>query len=176
MPANLAEIRRRVGHVFQDPDDQLFMPTVREDVGFGPANLGIEGEERTRLVGGALASVGADHLADRTPHHLSEGEKCRVAIATVLAMRPEVLVLDEPTSALDPTGRRELAEVLGGLDQTLMVATHDLPFALATCPRSVILGDGRVVADASTAELFGDHDLLARHRLELPLGFEPRAR
>jgi cobalt/nickel transport system ATP-binding protein len=165
------EIRRRVGLVFQDPDDQLFMHTVRDDVAFGPANLGVEGDARDRRVDGALAAVGADELADRTPHHLSGGEKRRVSIATVLAMEPHVIVLDEPTSGLDPVGRRELAELLAGLDQTQLIVTHDLPFALATCPRSVILDGGRIVADGPTRDLLADPDLLASHRLELPFGY-----
>ena len=169
--ANYREIRRRVGLVFQDPDDQLFMHTVHDDVAFGPANLGIVGAERDRRVVEALGAVGADELAERTPHHLSGGEKRRVAIATVLAMRPHLLVLDEPTSGLDPVGRRELAELLAGLQQTQVIVTHDLPFALATCPRAVILDAGRIVADGSTRNLLADADLLASHRLELPFGY-----
>lgn len=168
---NLSEIRRAVGLVFQDPDDQLFMPTVRDDVAFGPANIGIDRDRRDDLVADTLRSVGADHLADRAPHHLSGGEKRRVALATALALRPDVLVLDEPTSGLDPVGRRELAELLDGFDHTQVVVTHDLPFALATCARSVIVADGRVTADQTTAELLADTDLLARHGLELPIGF-----
>jgi len=168
---HLPEVRRRVGLVFQDPDDQLFMPRVREDVAFGPANLGVPAKERPAVVDRALAAVDAAHLAERHPHHLSGGEKRRVALATVLAMEPDVLVLDEPTSGLDPVGRRELAELLVALDTTLLVVTHDLPFALQTCPRSVVIDGGRVVIDAPTAELLADPDRLARHRLELPFGF-----
>jgi cobalt/nickel transport system ATP-binding protein len=173
---NLTEIRRRVGIVFQDPDDQLFMHTVRDDVAFGPANLGLERPERDERVEDALHAVGAALLADRTPHHLSGGEKRRVAIATVLAMKPDVLVLDEPTSGLDPLGRRELAELLGRLPHTQIVITHDLPFALATCARSVILDGGRVAVDQPTIDLLADTDLLARHRLELPFGYAPPIR
>jgi cobalt transport protein ATP-binding subunit len=171
---HLRDIRRRVGLVFQDPDDQLFMPTVGADVAFGPANLGIARAERTGVVERALAAVDAAHLADRHPHHLSGGEKRRAAIATVLAMEPDVVVLDEPTSGLDPVGRRELAELLVTIPATQLVITHDLPFALATCPRSVIVDAGRVAADASTRELLADAELLARHRLELPYGMELR--
>lgn len=168
--AALVELRRRVGMVFQDADDQLFMQTVADDVAFGPANLGLTGDARTARVERALGAVHAGHLAMRTPHHLSGGEQRRVALATVLAMEPDVLVLDEPTANLDPFGRRQLAELLTGLTPTQLVVTHDLPFALATCPRSVIVADGRVVADAATIDLLADTALLGRYRLELPYG------
>lgn len=170
-PATVDEVRRRVGMVFQDPDDQLFMHSVADDVAFGPANLGIGRPERDRLVDDALAAVGASELADRTSHHLSGGEKRRVAIATVLAMTPRVLVLDEPTSGLDPRGRRELAELLGGRPETQVIVTHDLPFARATCARAVVLDAGRVAVDAPIEDLLAQPDLLARHRLELPFGY-----
>ena len=168
------EIRRRVGVVFQDPDDQLFMPTVREDVAFGPANLGLRGDDLTTRVVEALEQVDGTHLAGRAPHHLSGGERRRVAVATVLAMRPDVLVLDEPTSNLDPASRRELVEVLRALPVTQLVITHDLPFALELCPRAVVVNGGRVVADGPTGELLSDAPLLAANRLELPFGFDPR--
>ncbi len=168
---HLPEIRRRVGMVFQDPDDQLFLQTVRDDVAFGPTNLGLRGEDRDRRVAGALAAVGASELADRNPYQLSGGEQRRAALATVLSMEPDVLVLDEPTSGLDPVGRRELAELLVALGSTQLVVTHDLPFALATCPRSVILDGGTVVADGPTREVLADAELLGRHRLELPFGY-----
>jgi cobalt/nickel transport system ATP-binding protein len=171
--ASLGEIRRRLGLVFQDPDDQLFMPTVEEDVGFGPANLGLKGPELRLRVKEALEAVGETGLADRAPHHLSGGERRRVSIATVLAMNPEILVLDEPTSNLDPAGRRELVALLAGMQATQVVVTHDLPFALELCPRAVILDGGRVVADGSTASLMTDRELMSRHRLELPYGFDP---
>lgn len=166
--ATLPEIRRKVGLVFQNPDDQLFMPTVEEDVGFGPANLGMEGEELERAVTGALISVGATGLERRAPHHLSGGERRRVSLATVLAMSPSVLVLDEPTAGLDPAGRRELIEVLQSLPMAQIVITHDLPFALELCERSVIMNEGRVVADGATRELLANDELLARNRLEMP--------
>ncbi len=169
----LTEIRRRVGMVFQDADDQLFMPTVAEDVGFGPANLGLSGAERDARVAEALSMVGAEGFGPRSPHHLSGGEKRRIALATVLAMRPDLVVMDEPTSGLDPAGRRELSDLLAGLDHAQLLITHDLPFALEVCPRSVIVSQGRVVADGVTAELLADTELLAAHRLELPFGFDP---
>jgi cobalt transport protein ATP-binding subunit len=170
---SLQEVRRRVGIVFQDPDDQLFMPTVGEDVAFGPRNLGLPEDEVTRRVAGALEQVGMSGYADRPPHHLSFGQRRRVAVATVLSMHPDILVLDEPSSNLDPAGRRELAEVLQALPVTLLMVTHDLPYALQLCPRSVVLDDGVVVADGPTRELLGDTELLAAHRLELPYGFDP---
>jgi cobalt/nickel transport system ATP-binding protein len=169
----LAEIRRRVGIVFQDPDDQLFMTTVADDVAFGPANLGIRGAALAERVDEALDAVGMAEHRGRAPHHLSFGQRRRVAVATVLAMRPEILVLDEPSSNLDPASRRELAQILRALPVTLLMVTHDLPYALELCSRSVILDDGRIVADGPTVELLADSDLLAKHRLELPVGFDP---
>jgi len=172
---NLAEVRRRVGIVFQDPDDQLFMPTVRDDVAFGPANLGLKGEALERRVHEALAQVGMGAYADRPPHHLSFGQRRRVAVATVLAMEPEILVLDEPSSNLDPASRRELADILRGLDVTVLMVTHDLPYALELCPRSVVLSNGAVVADGPTYDVLTDEELMRAHRLELPFGFDPRS-
>lgn len=170
---HLAGVRQRVGLVFQDPDDQLFMPTVRDDVAFGPANAGLRGEELDARVREALERVGMLEHADRPPHHLSFGQRRRVAVATVLAMRPDVLVLDEPSSNLDPASRRELADILTGLDVTVLMVTHDLPYALQLCPRSVLLDDGRVVADGPTRDLLADRRLMSAHRLELPYGFDP---
>jgi cobalt/nickel transport system ATP-binding protein len=170
---NFAEIRRRVGIVFQDPDDQLFMPTVRDDVAFGPAAGGMRGPELEACVQRALARVGMAEYADRPPHHLSFGQRRRVAVATVLAMEPDVLVLDEPSSNLDPAARRELAEIVRSLDVTVLMVTHDLPYALELCPRSVILGGGLIVADGPTKELLLDAELLAAYRLEIPFGFDP---
>lgn len=170
---HLAGVRQRVGLVFQDPDDQLFMPTVRDDVAFGPANAGLRGDELDARVREALERVGMLEHADRPPHHLSFGQRRRVAVATVLAMRPDVLVLDEPSSNLDPASRRELADILTGLDVTVLMVTHDLPYALQLCPRSVLLDDGRVVADGPTRDLLADRRLMSAHRLELPYGFDP---
>jgi cobalt/nickel transport system ATP-binding protein len=169
--ANLREIRRRVGIVFQDPDDQLFMPTVRDDVAFGPANLGHRGPELDRRVAAALEAVGMLADADRPPHHLSFGQRRRVAAATVLSMDPSVLVLDEPSSNLDPQARREFAEIVLALDLTTLMITHDLPYALQLCPRSVVMNDGVIVADGPTPEILADAELMAANRLELPYGF-----
>jgi cobalt transport protein ATP-binding subunit len=168
---NLQEIRRRVGVVFQDPDDQLFMPTVADDVAFGPANFGVTGPALEQRVTQALGAVGMAEHADRSPMHLSGGQRRRVALATVLACDPEILVLDEPSSNLDPVARRELAEVLVGLDRTMLMVTHDLPYALQLCGRAVVLDGGVVVADGPTHELLADDEFLRRHRLELPFGF-----
>jgi cobalt/nickel transport system ATP-binding protein len=172
---NLQEIRRRVGVVFQDPDDQLFMPTVRDDVAFGPANLGVRGSELDARVADALDQVGMGEYADRPPHHLSFGQRRRVAVATVLAMQPEILVLDEPSSNLDPASRRELADILVGLDVTVLMVTHDLPYALELCPRSVVLSEGVIVADGPTPDVLTDEATMRAHRLELPFGFDPRS-
>ena len=167
------EIRSRVGFVFQDPDDQLFMPTVRQDVAFGPANFGLRGEELEQRVAEALTMVGMAHAADKAPHHLSGGERRRVAIATVLAMRPSILILDEPSSNLDPAGRRELAQILGGLDVTLLMVTHDLPYAFETCGRSVVMSEGVIAMDGPTSDVLADADAMRHYRLELPAGFHP---
>ena len=169
--ADVREVRRRVGIVFQDPDDQLFCPTVRQDVAFGPANLGLDDDEVDERVAEALAAVGMGYAVDRAPHHLSLGERRRVAVATVLAMHPTTLVLDEPSANLDPAARSELAAVIRSLPElTLVVVTHDLPYALELCPRSVVLDAGRVVDDAPTPELLADPGRLAAHRLALPHG------
>ena len=173
MKDNLREIRRRVGIVFQDPDDQLFMSTVAQDVAFGPANLGLRGVALEARVRDALDAVGMNAAAPRPPHHLSFGERRRVAIATVLAMQPDVLVLDEPSSNLDPAARREVREVLRQLQLTTIVVTHDLPYALELCERAVILDEGIVVADGPIVDILRDRALLAAHRLELPFGFHP---
>jgi cobalt/nickel transport system ATP-binding protein len=169
---DVRELRARVGLVFQDPDDQLFMPTVREDVAFGPLNRGCSRVEVEDRIAEALAAVRMEELADRAPHQLSLGQRRRVAIATVLAMRPSLLVLDEPSANLDPRTRRELIELLDKVERTMLVVTHDLPLAATLCERAVILSAGRIVADGPCPEILGDTDLLAAHDLELPEGFD----
>ena len=171
-PKTLTELRTKVGLVFQDPDDQLFMPTVGEDVAFGPLNMRLERDEVERRVAEALAAVRMAGATGRAPYQLSMGERRRVAIATVLAMRPALLVLDEPSANLDPRARRELLDVLERLEGTMLVTTHDLPLAAELCERAVILAEGRIVADSRCEQLLGDPQLLAAHDLELPAGFE----
>jgi cobalt/nickel transport system ATP-binding protein len=167
---DVRDLRARVGLVFQDPDDQLFMPTVREDVAFGPLNLGaLDVEAR---VAEALRAVRMEEHAARAPHQLSLGQRRRVAIATVLAMRPSLLVLDEPSASLDPRTRRELIETLEAVERTMLIVTHDLPLAARLCERSVLLSAGRVVADGPTEDILADEQLLAAHDLELPEGFD----
>ncbi len=168
---NLRQVRQRVGLVFQDPDDQLFMPTVAQDVAFGPANFGVTGEALGERVRTALTAVSLADQAQRSPAHLSAGQRRRAALATVLACRPEVLVLDEPSANLDPMGRRELAEALSALETTMLIVTHDLPYAAQLCERAVVMDAGRVVADGDIGSVLADTELLARHRLEVPWGF-----
>ena len=164
------EARRRVGIVFQDPDDQLFMPTVRDDVAFGPQNLGLSDDEVASRVAASLDAVEIAELADRSPSHLSFGQKRRAAIAGVLAMEPDIVVLDEPTANLDPAARTELTDALDGLDVTQLIVTHDLLYALELCERSIIIDDGALVADGPTGDLLRDTGLLGAHRLSLPYG------
>ena len=167
-PQTLPEVRRTVGMIFQDPDDQLFMPTVFDDVAFGPLNLGLDMEEVRQRVSAVLEQVGAGHLSEKPPYHLSGGDKRRVAIATVLAMAPDILVLDEPTSGLDPYGRRQLLRLLREFRHTRIFTSHDLDMVLELCERTIVLHQGRVKADGPTAEIFADQALLAECRLEKP--------
>jgi len=163
------DIRRKVGFVFQRPDDQLFMPTVHEDVAFGPINLGLSMEKVDERVKNALETVGCLHLKDRPPHRLSEGQKRSVAIATVMAMKPDILVMDEPGSNLDPKSRRQLISLLRGFKHTKVIASHDLDMILDVCERCIIIKDGRIVADGSSEELLLNETLLEENNLELPL-------
>jgi len=165
----LNEVRRTVGMVFQDPDDQLFMSTVFDDVAFGPLNLGLTPEEVEKRVEDALATVGVSELANRPPHRLSTGQKRRVAIASVLSMAPDILVMDEPTAGLDPRVRRQLIELLATFTHTKIIATHDLDMVMDLCERTIVMHRGRVRADGPTRDLFADDELLESCRLEKPL-------
>ena len=162
---NLGLIRALVGVVFQNPDDQLFSPTVFEDVAYGPIYQGLERKTVQEKVGQALAAVHMTVYADRNPYHLSGGEKKRIAIATVLSMQPRILVLDEPTSGLDPRTRRELIELLLELPQTMLIATHDLGLVELLTPRTVLLNQGRIMADGPTTSILGDEDLIETNGL-----------
>jgi cobalt/nickel transport system ATP-binding protein len=174
--STLPQIRRLVGMIFQDADDQLFMPSVFEDVAFGPLNLGLTLEECRQRAQHCLEQVGAWHLRGRPPHRLSGGEKRRVAIAAVLAMSPSILLLDEPTAGLDPRARRQAIGLLGALRQTRIVATHDLEMVLELCPRTICLHKGEAVADGPTSAILRRPDLLEECGLEMPpsLGACPR--
>lgn len=167
-PKNLETIRRDVGLVFQDPDDQLFCPTVAEDVAFGPQQLGLSETEIAARVKLSLAQVGLAGFEHRATHHLSHGEKRRACLAGVLACAPKILVLDEPTSDLDPRGRREFKALLREIPATKMIATHDLEMAVELCARSIILDRGKIVADGRTMDLLSDEKLMLAHGLEVP--------
>jgi cobalt/nickel transport system ATP-binding protein len=168
----LPDIRKTVGMVFQDPDDQLFMPTVREDVAFGPMNLGLPSDEVDTRVADALERVGATRLSGRPPYRLSGGEKRAVAIASVLAMRPDILVMDEPSSNLDPRARRRLIELLRTFEHTKIIATHDLDMALDLCERTIVISGGTVTADGPTRDVFANDPLLETCGLERPLAMQ----
>lgn len=163
-----AMARRAVGMVFQDPDDQLFMPTVSEDVAFGPLNTGLPLEQVESRVASALERVGMTHVRERPPYRLSAGEKRAVAIATVLAMSPDILVMDEPTANLDPRARRRLIELLRSFEHTKIIATHDLELVVEVCSRVIVLDGGKVVADGPTRDTLNDEALMLAHGLERP--------
>jgi len=163
------DIRRTVGMIFQNPDDQLFMPTVYDDVAFGPINLGLPAGEVEKRVDDALSHTGTTHLRQRPPYRLSGGEKRAVAIASVLAMSPDILVMDEPTSNLDPKARRTLINLLAGFKHTKIIATHDLDMVLDLCERTIVIRDGQVMADGPTDRIFQDVSLLEKSNLEKPL-------
>lgn len=163
-----AAIRRAVGIVFQDPDDQLFMASVFDDVAFGPLNLGLPEADVERRAVAALERVGMANLRDRPPHKLSAGEKRAVAIATVLAMEPDILVMDEPSSYLDPRARRRLIDLLRSFEHTKIIASHDLELVVEVCMRVIVLDAGRVVADGPAADILNDEALMLAHGLERP--------
>jgi cobalt/nickel transport system ATP-binding protein len=165
---NIETIRRQVGLVFQDPDDQLFCPTVQEDVAFGPQQLGLAEAEVAARVEKALAQVGLSGFGRRATHHLSHGEKRRVCLAGVLACEPAILVLDEPTSDLDPRGRREFKALLRRIPATKLIATHDLELVVELCSRAIVLDRGEIVADGATVKLLDDEPLMLAHGLECP--------
>lgn len=165
---SLKEARRRVGIVFQNPEDQLFCPTVFDDVAFGPLNHGLPSEEVRLRVQDALKSVGMSGFEERVSYHLSFGEKKRISLATVLSMNPDAILLDEPTSNLDPRARRKAIEVIRSLTTAKVIATHDLEMALELCERGVIMDDGRIVADGRTENILRDKSLLETHGLEVP--------
>ncbi|MEE9341096.1 MAG: ABC transporter ATP-binding protein [Thermoplasmata archaeon] len=166
---NVGSIRKRVGLVFQDPEDQLFMSTVFDDIAFGPINMGLPEEQVRERVRWALTEVGLNGYEDRCPHHLSLGEKKKVSVATVLSMGPEIILLDEPTSNLDPLARRRMIEMLKGLRATKLIASHDIEMLLGICDRGILLDNGRVVADGKTADVLTDPELLREHCLEVPM-------
>lgn len=166
---NLRTVRRSVGMVFQDPDDQLFMPTVFDDVAFGPLNLGLPPEEAEKCAVQALERVGAGHLRNRPPYLLSGGEKRSVAIAAVLAMSPDILVMDEPSSNLDPMARQRLIVLLQSFQHTKIIATHDLDLAMDVCQRTIVLHNGRITADSATMDIFQNEALLETSGLARPL-------
>ena len=168
---NISKIRKSVGLVFQDPDDQLFMPTVLEDVMFGPKNFGFNDTQVQENSIKALKQVKMIEYIDKPPHHLSFGQKRKVAIASVLASEPELLVLDEPSSNLDPASRRELIDILKNLEVSIILVTHDLPMALEICSRSIILNNGKITADSETYKILKDEKTMLDNRLELPFGF-----
>ena len=168
MRDNLPAIRSMVGLVFQNPDDQLFSPTVFEDVAFGPLHMGLSKEEVVARVESALTDVRMSNYRDRLSHHLSVGEKKRIAIATVLSMNPQILVLDEPSAGLDPRARRTLINLLRELPITMLVSTHDMKLVEELFPRTIVMDEGMIVADGKTKEILADEKLLEAHGLEKP--------
>ena len=161
-------IRRKIGIAFQNPDHQLFMPTVEQDVAFGPLNMDIPAEQMESRIVEALNLTQTSHLRDRAPHHLSIGEKHRVAIATVLSMKPDILILDEPSSSLDPSCRRRTIELLKAMDRTMIIAGHDLALLLEICSRALIMDNGKIAADGKPVEIFTDNEIMKTFGLELP--------
>lgn len=165
----LSLIRQRMGLVLQDSDHQLFMNRVYDDVAFGPRNMKLDEVEVDRRVRKSLEIVGILHLIDKAPYKLSGGEKRRAAIAAVLAMEPEILIMDEPTAALDPMGRRKLITLLKDFTHTKIVATHDLDMVWDICERTIVIGDGKIIAEGLTKDILSDKELMEKSQLELPL-------
>ena len=166
---NLAEVRRKVGYVLQDPDSQMFMPKVIDDMIFGPVNYGLSREEAEAGADRVLEDLGITRLRDRYNHRISGGEKRMAAIATVLAMGPDIMLMDEPSSSLDPRNRRALINTIKGLDRTMLIASHDLDMILDICSRVILLDGGKLIADGKAEEILRDRELLEAHSLELPL-------
>lgn len=165
---NLKQIRTMLGSCLEDPDDQLFMPNLFEDVAFGPLNMGLDAEQVKSRVADALKTVGLSDMADKAPHHLSAGQKRAAAIATILSMRPEIITLDEPDGSLDPRHRNNLIKLLAGLPQTLIIATSNMNFAAAVAERAILLDNGRIIADGHSREIMWDQKLMTEHGLEVP--------
>ena len=172
--ATRGEIRRKVGSVFQNPDDQLFMPTVFDDVAFGPLNLGLDEVHVRERVESALSRVNGLALRNKPPHHLSAGEKSAVAIAAVMAMEPDILAMDEPAANLDPRSRRSLIGLLKTFRHSKLVASHDLDLILDVCERCIVIGEGRVIADGPSEDILSNQTLLEANNLELPLSLQRR--
>jgi cobalt/nickel transport system ATP-binding protein len=168
---NLAKIRTRIGCCLEDPDDQLFMPTLFDDVAFGPLNMGLDAEKVRACVANALQTVGLGQMGDKAPHHLSAGQKRAAAIATILSMSPEIITLDEPDGSLDPKNRKNLVKLLGGLSQTIVIATCNMDFAATVANRAVLMDAGRIVADGSTERVMSNLKLMTEHGLEVPRRF-----
>lgn len=169
---NLIKIRKQIGFLFQDPDDQLFMTTVYDDVAFGPRNYNISDEEVKKKVEDALRTVGIYHLKDKAPYKLSGGEKRLVSIASILSLEPEILLMDEPTTALDPKSRRRFINLINNLSQTKLIASHDLDMILETCTRVLVMKNGKIIKDGKTEDILFDNQLLESCDLELPLSIQ----
>ncbi|MHC4637043.1 MAG: energy-coupling factor ABC transporter ATP-binding protein [Planctomycetota bacterium] len=165
---NLKRIRRSIGSCLENPDDQLFMPTLFDDVAFGPLNMGLEADEVKTRVDKVLGTVGLAEMADKAPHHLSAGQKRAAAIATIISMSPQIITLDEPDGSLDPANRNNLIKLLAGLSQTLIIATCNMNFAFEIADRAVLIDEGRIIADGNAKSIMLDSDLMIKHGLEVP--------
>jgi len=168
---NIKKIRTIIGSVLQNPDEQLFMPTLFDDVAFGPMNMGLDTEQVKKQTTNALKTVGLEHLGDRPPHHLSAGQKRSAAIATILSMNPKIITIDEPDTSLDPRSRKNLIKLLKSLPQTLIIATCNMDFAAAVCQRAVLIDNGQLIADGAAKEIMTNAELMQTHGLEVPSRF-----